>query len=569
MHVELLTDSYLVEDLRAFLTANGLLVADGGPGAVEVLAPDAPTTAEAAAAVTASAQRWAALRGVAIAVRPPADRVAAPSAAHPTGRAGRPAVSIGVPVYNGARYLPETLESLLGQTYADFELILCDNGSDDGTAEICAAYAARDDRVRYLPSDVNRGAAWNYNRALDAAGGRYFKWAAHDDLCAPTYLERCVEVLDRAPDSVVLAYPKTVLIDGNGRFLGPYEDGLDLRQPEPHRRLRTLIRNLVLSNAVFGLVRSDALRRTRGHGSFISADYVLLAELALLGQFWEVPEPLFLRRDHPQTSRRANRTSAELAEWFVAGAGRTPSRESVPLFREYLVALRRAPDLGPLSRLRAYGTILPWLRRFRRSLLSELIGPSLPPPAPAAGAPDRIARGDSIERLVVHDVVRAAVWSIAPDYTPHVRVHVDPRLTLDADRAALDRVLVNLISNAVRYGRGPITVRADVASEFVLTVEDRGRGISHEFLPHLFEPFARSSHSARESPGLGLGLAVAQMTARECGGALTYEGGNPGARFRLTLPHGDDDAPGRRTPSDSRSAVGPVALRAQCVFGGS
>ncbi|HET7128655.1 MAG TPA: glycosyltransferase family 2 protein, partial [Gaiellaceae bacterium] len=229
-------------------------------------------------------------------------------------------MSIALPVFNGENYLADALESLLSQSYADFELIICDNGSDDRTREISELYMRRDDRVRYLAGETNRGAAWNYNRGLEAASGRYFKWASHDDLCAPTYLERCVEVLDRAPESVVLAYPKTVLIDEAGRFLRGYEDGLDLRDEQPHRRLRSLIRNLVMSNAVFGLIRKDALEKTRRHGSYISADYILLAELALLGQFWEIPEPLFLRRDHSLMSRRANRTRAELSEWFETGA---------------------------------------------------------------------------------------------------------------------------------------------------------------------------------------------------------------------------------------------------------
>jgi signal transduction histidine kinase len=458
-------------------------------------------------------------------------------------------------VRNGAAFLAETLDSLLAQTYADFELIICDNASHDGTRQICESYAARDERVRYLGSDVNHGAAWNYNRALRSATGRYFKWAAHDDLCAPTYLERCVEVLDRAPDSVVLTYPKTVMIDAEGNLLGPYEDGLDLRAQQPHQRLRTLFRNLVLSNAVFGLIRKDALDRTAGHGDYISADYVLLAELALQGQFWEIPEPLFLRREHPGTSRHANRTTAELAEWFKTDAQQR--NEFIRLFTEHLGAIDRASHLSPRQRAHTYFTLFTWLRRFHRGVLRELARPLVKESPPVEGMRTHVTRANKLERIVVHDRIRATVWSVAPDYTPHVRIHVDSHLTIETDPEALDRVLVNLISNAVRYGGNPITITAEADPDFVLIVEDCGRGISRDFRPRIFEPFARSRESAHVSLGLGLGLAIARMSAEDCGGSLTCEPAARGARFRLTLPRPSDAADG----GDRRPASG--ADRAQ------
>jgi len=566
LRIELLDDEFLLPDLRSFLAAEGFFVAaSDGTRVVEVFAPTVSSPIEAASRVSACANAWAALRGVPIAIDPPADRIANPLGERvqvSASRMGEPTVSIGLPVYNGARFLAETLDSLLGQTYADFELIVCDNASEDDTRQICEAYAMWDERIRFLPSDVNRGAAWNYNRALEAAAGRYFKWASHDDLCAPTYLERCVEVLDRAPDSVVLAYPKTVLIDKEGTLIGPYEDGMNLRQPEPDQRLRTLIRNLVLSNAVFGLIRKDALSQTRRHGAYISADYVLLAELALLGQFWEIPEPLFLRRDHPGMSRRANTSTSEVAEWFETGASAHQKRAMVRLSREYLRALSRSPDLSPLERFRAYGTLLPWLNRFRRGILLELTGPLLRPWAAAKGA-----RGGApvanIERFVVHDRIRAAVWSIAPDFVSQVRIHVDPQLTVDTDRAAFDRILLNLVSNAVRYGQSPITITADALQndDFVLTIEDQGRGISPTFLPQIFEPFSRSNESEHASPGLGLGLAIARMSATESGGTLTSEPTDRGARFRLTLPgHHDPEDHNRRRPRRSAAPTKVISV---------
>src|SRR5581483_7973034 len=107
-----------------------------------------------------------------------------------------PKVSIGLPVYNGENYLAQAIECLLAQTFSDIELIISDNASTDGTEAIARDFAARDRRVRYVRQPLNRGAGWNFSETFRLAQGEYFKWAAHDDLCAPTFIERCVKVLD-------------------------------------------------------------------------------------------------------------------------------------------------------------------------------------------------------------------------------------------------------------------------------------------------------------------------------------------------------------------------------------
>ena len=113
-----------------------------------------------------------------------------------------PRVSIGLPVFNGERYLARAIESVLGQDFRDLELIVCDNASTDRTPEICAAYARRDARVRYFRNPRNLGAGPNYDRCFRLARGEYFKWAAHDDRLAPDYLSRTVAALDAAPEAV-------------------------------------------------------------------------------------------------------------------------------------------------------------------------------------------------------------------------------------------------------------------------------------------------------------------------------------------------------------------------------
>ena len=140
-----------------------------------------------------------------------------------------PLVSIGMPVFNGAESIAASIDSLLAQTVGDFELVICDTASTDATADVCARYAARDARIRYHRNPRNLGVNPNYNLTLSYASAPFFKWASANDLCAPTFLERCLAPLEADP-AVVLAYPRTTLIDGAGAAIEPYDDGLDLRE---------------------------------------------------------------------------------------------------------------------------------------------------------------------------------------------------------------------------------------------------------------------------------------------------------------------------------------------------
>jgi glycosyltransferase involved in cell wall biosynthesis len=273
----------------------------------------------------------------------------------------RPLVTIGLPTYNGARFLSETLESLLAQDLADFELVISDNGSTDDTERICRQAVASDRRVRYERSASNRGAAWNYNNVLALARGRYFKWAADDDLCLPSFVSSCVDVLERSPTAVV-AWPQTTLIDENGSVNGDQDDhALDLRDADPVDRLAGLLSHRVEWHPVFGLIRTDVLRQTEGIGAFVLADVALLAELVLRGQFHQVPERLFLRRYHDQRSLVANPSFEEHLAWY--DPNRAKRRAVLPnarLVQELLRRVRAAP-LRPAQRLRAdYVVVRRW-----------------------------------------------------------------------------------------------------------------------------------------------------------------------------------------------------------------
>jgi glycosyltransferase involved in cell wall biosynthesis len=254
-----------------------------------------------------------------------------------------PRVSIGLPVFNGEPFLEATLNALLAQTYPDFELIISDNASTDQTEAICREYAAKDRRMFYHRHEKNLGAARNYNRVFELSRGEYFKWAAADDLCAPDFLARCVEVLDHDPE-IVVCYAKTKIIDAHGAILGEYEHDLSVQSVVATRRFLQVMRSLQECNAVFGLMRSNILRRTGLIGNYIAADGSLLAELSLYGKIYQLPAPLFFRRDHPQASSRNRRQDQQL-EFFDP---RLKGRIVFPKWRrvfENFVAVKRAPLL--------------------------------------------------------------------------------------------------------------------------------------------------------------------------------------------------------------------------------
>ena len=282
----------------------------------------------------------------------------------------RPRVSVGMPVYNGERFLAAAIESILSQTFTDFELILSDNASTDSTEHICRRYAAADKRVRYFRNHANLGAARNFNRVYRAASGEYFKWAAHDDLCLADYLSRCVEVLDHDP-SVVLCHPRVKTIDENGNVMRIRTAALNGHANQPHMRFRDLVVIQHGCYAVFGLIRSAALSNTRLIGSYLSSDRVLLAELSLQGRFVEIPQCLFVRREHPGVSMRVNKNYGQRAAWFDP---RLEGRILLPAWRlcfEYVRALGRV-SVSPVTKLLCYGHILHWIRSRRKVLARQL-----------------------------------------------------------------------------------------------------------------------------------------------------------------------------------------------------
>jgi glycosyltransferase involved in cell wall biosynthesis len=224
-------------------------------------------------------------------------------------------VSIGLPVFNGERFLAETLDSFINQTFPNFELIISDNASTDSTQEICLQYAGKDDRIRYVRQKTNLGASRNYNLLFEMSSGKYFKWASHDDLCAPTYLERCTQVLNQDP-SVILCYSRTQEIDEAGQVIREFPAKPKLGSEKTPDRFFECICVPHPQVAVFGLFRSDVLKKTRLIGNYASSDRTLLGELSLLGRFYEIQDFLFFRRSHPTQSYKLFPGRHALQAWY-------------------------------------------------------------------------------------------------------------------------------------------------------------------------------------------------------------------------------------------------------------
>lgn len=227
--------------------------------------------------------------------------------------ATRPLVSVGLPVFDGESYLDTALDSLLSQTYSDFEVVISDNASTDQTQEICRRYAEQDQRVRYVRQPSNRGAVWNFNEVFRLSRGALFRWAAHDDVCGPTFLEEIVALMDREEDCSV-GFCKTALIDRDGQLLPHPEDHFneaELDQTEPCRRFLELLLHRVWLHETYGLIRREHLENTRLLPRYVGGEKILFGELALQGKFLHVPETLFFCRWHSDQASWIESAEAE------------------------------------------------------------------------------------------------------------------------------------------------------------------------------------------------------------------------------------------------------------------
>ena len=270
-------------------------------------------------------------------------------------------LSIGLPVYNGEDFLAESLDSLLGQTYEDFELIISDNASTDGTADICRGYAKQDSRIRYVRQPHNLGCAPNHNVLVQYARGELFKWVSHDDLYGRELIERAIEALDEYPQ-VVLANCWTAMIDSSRTVTKAVRYTLDTESPRAPERFRSMLFEKG-GDDDGGVIRMEMLRRIRPYDSYYHSDRTLVTEMALQGPFYHVPDWLYFRRDHPKASIRAFTTARTNCTNLDPRRADRLRHPVVRLLGEYVLAyvtmIQRAP-LSASDKRECYRHLVSW-----------------------------------------------------------------------------------------------------------------------------------------------------------------------------------------------------------------
>lgn len=316
-----------------------------------------------------------------------------------------PRLAIGLPVYNGARYLAEALTALVGQTYEDFELIISDNASTDATEEICREFARHDKRVRYIRQARNIGSVPNHNIVFSESHSELFKWASDDDLYARDLVERCVAALDEHPD-VVLAHSFTAIIDAEDNVVRADEYPLATASPRTPTRFRSMLFDDG-GDDDYGVIRSDVLRRVPPFDSYHRSDRTFMSELALRGRFYQVPEWLYFRRHHAGSQETTARTIRQKSvSWDPRRADRL-RHPTVRLIGEYVWAYIAAIARVPMSlsdRAACYRHLASWaasravgrtVKRRPGEPWPSLIPAELPP-----SPPDNLLRVGPISEIV-------------------------------------------------------------------------------------------------------------------------------------------------------------------------
>ena len=204
-------------------------------------------------------------------------------------------VSIGLPVYNGERWIATALQSLLGQTYDNLEIVVCDNASTDRTPAICREYAERDPRVRYFRNERNlgtRGPGGNFCRVLSHATGQYFMWASADDWRDASVVELCVEAFRRNPRAVLVHGPIELTLPSGDGYLA---NAMDLGSQSAMTRARNFTRDMQHNAMIYGLFLREALVRIR-YGNHYAHDYLVCLQACLMGPVERIAKPLIRYR---------------------------------------------------------------------------------------------------------------------------------------------------------------------------------------------------------------------------------------------------------------------------------
>jgi glycosyltransferase involved in cell wall biosynthesis len=278
-------------------------------------------------------------------------------------------VSIGLPVHNGEKYLDVALQSLLSQTYSNLEVIICDNASTDATKEICAKYARSDPRIKYFRNETNIGSHNNHNLTFKHAKGKYFRWAAYDDLVAPNLIEKCVEVLEKRPE-IILCCTDCIVIDERSVFkeVSFCDNG---SSPDVVTRFSRLIGYHHWCYETYGVIRPHVIEKTGLLRNYPDADRIFLAHLGLLGEFYRIAEPLFQKRHHPDMSTEQFPDQYDRYAWY---GEKYKDRLAPPHLLQFLHLLEII-SFSPIpisAKLKCCLRMERWLAYHRRAIAHEM-----------------------------------------------------------------------------------------------------------------------------------------------------------------------------------------------------
>ncbi|NUQ74712.1 MAG: glycosyltransferase family 2 protein [Polyangiaceae bacterium] len=231
-----------------------------------------------------------------------------------------PAVSVCVPTYNYGRFLTDCIESVLQQDFSDLELVITDDNSTDGTAELVARFAAADPRVRYIKNEQRLGMNANIKRAADLARGRYIKMLCADDWIAPRCLSRMVDLMEQNPD-VTLGTSACIVAAEDGRALKvEFLFGQNVSRIPGDEMLERMARGEGFGGNSSFFIRAEAYKKVGGYDGAIpyAADYHLAARLCQIGDYLHTDEPLFYGRLQATASSLTDPAKLlDVPDWFT------------------------------------------------------------------------------------------------------------------------------------------------------------------------------------------------------------------------------------------------------------
>ena len=261
-----------------------------------------------------------------------------------------PALSFGLPVRNGARFIRRALDSLEAQDFHDFEVVVCDNQSTDETGDIVEEFARRDPRFKYYPNETNIGQIENFKRVFELSSGRYFRWIGFDDWLEPSYARRCVEALEANPEAIgVFTFWCNADDEGNEERIT--FNGHPVDSKFPLVRIGDMLWALqtpIGIDPMYSTLRSSLVRKTGMLPKSPWNDRAMALDLALHGPFCHIDEFLSTRRQSPAPPEE------RMAEFHLSTAVRPATKKRLaPRWTMYrdLAKVVLGSSLNPAERV--------------------------------------------------------------------------------------------------------------------------------------------------------------------------------------------------------------------------